>query len=371
MVEESQRSHGRLARWDMRLMQFNFTIEHRKGALHKVPGALSRNIFAELKAGESAQNSDCWFKKIMNRVKETPEDYPLWRIGQENLFKTKTDKFGPYEWKLVVPKELRRGICKECHDEPTAGHMGMFKTLGRVKEHYYWPRMRWDIKNYVRNCEVCRAHKVSQERPVGKMGERVVSSTWKVVSIDLVGPLPRTAKGNKYVLVACDTFSKWVTIVPLRNATAETVHKEMKEKIILAYGAPKAIIMDNGVQFKSKKVQDLLDGHGIQKWYTPLYHPRANPTERVNRIIKTMISSYVEHEHQKWDKWLPEFQFALRTAFHESTAYRPSDLFLAHHMTLHNHPVVEEGQDMTGIDEFVERKVAKIEEKIKKQEKIC
>jgi len=60
----------------------------------------------------------------------------------------------------------------------------------------------------------------------------------------------------------------------------------------------------------------------------PPYHPQANPVERVNRILKTMITSLIEKDHREWDKHLSEFRFAYNTAFHSSLETSPAFLNL-------------------------------------------
>ncbi|KAG5885546.1 hypothetical protein JTB14_007626 [Gonioctena quinquepunctata] len=56
------------------------------------------------------------------------------------------------------------------------------------------------------------------------------------------------------------------------------------------------------------------------------YHPQANPTERVNRVIKTMIRSFVNKNHRSWDEQLHKYGFAIRTAVHEVTGFSPAYL---------------------------------------------
>lgn len=43
---------------------------------------------------------------------------------------------------LVVPLCLRDDILREMHDEPTSGHLGMAKTLGRLRTRFYWVNHR-------------------------------------------------------------------------------------------------------------------------------------------------------------------------------------------------------------------------------------
>lgn len=63
--------------------------------------------------------------------------------------------------------------------------------------------------------------------------------------------------------------------------------------------------------------------YGISIKYTPNYHPNANPAERVNRVIKTMITSYCHANHKEWDANLSSVACAIRNNKHESTNFTP------------------------------------------------
>lgn len=59
---------------------------------------------------------------------------------------------------------------------------------------------------------------------------------------------------------------------------------------------------------------------------TTAYHPQTNMTERVNRTLKTVIASYLDDNHGKWDQYLPEFRFAINSAIQETTGVTPAEL---------------------------------------------
>ncbi|KAJ8977520.1 hypothetical protein NQ317_017138 [Molorchus minor] len=123
---------------------------------------------------------------------ESPERYPLWRCDGGKLYKHAKSRYpelvGPSgNWKLVVPKEDRIQIIKSCHDPPTCGHLGVFKTTARISNEYYWPKMRSDVAKYIRHCAVCLSTKPEQKRPAGLMlsAQTKVSRPWELLSADL------------------------------------------------------------------------------------------------------------------------------------------------------------------------------------------
>lgn len=124
------------------------------------------------------------------------------------------------QWKQCVPIYQRRKLLQRMHDDPAAGHLGTAKTIARVAQLYYWPGMFRNIARYVRSCENCLAHKPLQQRPAGNLHTRPVTTPWQQVSIDLVGPLPRSNRGHTWLLTMQDRFTKWLEVVPLRKATA-------------------------------------------------------------------------------------------------------------------------------------------------------
>lgn len=54
---------------------------------------------------------------------------------------------------LIVPSVKQAEIIKYYHDIPSAGHLGIDKTLERIKNKFYWPNMKESIEEYIKTCE--------------------------------------------------------------------------------------------------------------------------------------------------------------------------------------------------------------------------
>lgn len=330
---------GRLARWAVKLQQYDYEIIHRKGREHVVPDALSRSVpivdFLQAPSVEPADanelkvSDDCWFNSLRSKVLKSPRKYSQWRIEGLKLFKKCMPRYPDLSaesdfWREVVPKSSRQKLMEEAHTSTC--HVGVYKTFNRLASQYYWPKMRCDVASFVRRCRICQAIKPEQKKPAGLLlsTQSTVTRPFELLCADLVGPLPRSSSGHQYIFVVADVFSKFALLYPLRKATAAIICKLLDLHVLSVFGSPNHIIVDNGVQFRSREFVDLMRSHNIGIKYTALYHPQANPCERVNKVIKTMIRSYVADTHKNWDKDLARVGWAIRSVRHEVTGLTPN-----------------------------------------------
>jgi len=373
---------GRLARWVLRLQPYNFEIEYRKGKLNTLADALSRSpVESALAIGEldvaNTTQDDEWYSRKFQRVQANPDGHPDWKVEDGRLFYFRKDFLKEElhdpsdDWKLVVPWSLRRQVLQECHDRDQSGHLGIAKTHWRVARLYYWPGMYQDIVRYIHQCDVCQRVKPQNTAPKGEIFPRYLKAPWDIVSTDIMGPFPRSSKGNLYLLVFQDTFTKWVELVPIRKATSEVIVSKLRSAVLYRYGTPRLLISDNAKNFIGSPVQTLAKNFGFTLKTIPYYHSQANPVERANRNIKQLIVTYLNENHQKWDQHLEEIQFALNTAVQNSTGYSPAFLnfgrepkppiSLRHESSSNDHNEVSLNIPSSTVDEWSKR-ISKIKE---------
>ena len=305
---------------------------------------------------------------MCERVRGNPLEYDGWRVDGERLYRRGRGE-DEMAWKQVVPREHRRDLLAEYHDDPRrGGHMGIYKTYYRLLSRFYWPRMKADVAHYVARCRTCNEVKPERKRPAGIMGTRPrITKCWQLISSDIFGPLPKSNAGHEYVLVITDYFSKFSIFVPMRTVTAVKVIREIEERVFLAFGVPEFMIVDNGVQFgRSRAFRDFLQGYGVRPYYNALYTPQNNPTERVNGTMKTAIMAYVGQDQRTWDVNLAKVACAIRTAKHESTRYTPYYINLGREMVDDGREYERarqerEVQEMSGSDREIEDEEAERE----------
>ncbi|MDM1514777.1 hypothetical protein HX055_18885, partial [Myroides odoratimimus] len=110
---------------------------------------------------------------------------------------------------LVVPRSTIRDVLKAFHDGSSGGHLGIRRTLVKIKERFYWLHCKYDVEDWCRKCTSCAAVKGPQTRSRGAMKIYNVGMPWERIALDIAGPFPITDSGNRYVLVVMDYFTKW------------------------------------------------------------------------------------------------------------------------------------------------------------------
>lgn len=167
----------------------------------------------------------------------------------------------------------------------------MYKTYWKICNRYFWSKMQADVTNYVEKCSICAQNKVEQKLPAGLMGNKPTAKVpWQLISLDFISPFPRYSQGCINVLVVTDHYSKFVVLFPVQNISAKTLVEWVEERIFLMYEALKFIICNNMTSMKSKEICKLCENDRVFVSFIPLYYPRADPTERLNRVVKTMIA---------------------------------------------------------------------------------
>lgn len=186
--------------------------------------------------------------------------------------------------------------------------------------------MSQHVRSFVRSCRVCQHTKPSYQKKPGKMLSTTSTRPWETVAVDLMGPLPRSHAGHEFILVAVDHFTRFTEILPLPNATGQTVSCALVRQIFCRYGPPKTLLSDNGPQFRGKCMAAVCADWGVRQVLITPYHPQTNWVERSNRNIKGMLQAFVSSDQRQWDVHLAEFAYALNTCTHDSLGTEPAVL---------------------------------------------
>ena len=230
-------------------------------------------------------------------------------------------------WRLVLPKQRVADVLTELHAGSLAAHLGTTKTLKTVQRKYYWVGMKEDVRAFIRKCSACARRKTTGKKRRAPLQQRLSGSPMERIALDILGPLPESEKGNKYILVISDYYTKFVEAYPMPNETADTISRILVEEFICRYGIPREIHSDQGRQFESRLLQGICKILGIKKTRTTPFNPKSDGmVERFNRTLLSMLVTMIQPDkHQRdWDRYIPFATAAYRSSVHETINETPN-----------------------------------------------
>ncbi|KAK3100248.1 hypothetical protein FSP39_016927 [Pinctada imbricata] len=255
-------------------------------------------------------------------------------ISDGVLYRRYTDDGNKETLQAVIPNSERRTVLTQYHDCKTSAHLGVTKTLNKIRQHYFWPVMQSDVRTYIAGCDKCSRKKEFQQKRRAPMQIVQSHAPMEHIATDILCELPSTSAGNKYIFVVSDYYTKWTESFPMPNIESETVAKFIVEEVITRFGVPSIIHSDQGSQYKSKLFSDVCELLGIQKIHTTPYHPQSDGmVERFNKTLCNMLSAYVQDNHRDWDTHLPYVMMVYRSAMQETTGCTPNRLMLVREVT--------------------------------------
>ncbi|KAM3612667.1 uncharacterized protein V6R79_012474 [Siganus canaliculatus] len=240
--------------------------------------------------------------------------------------------------KFVVPTEYRGVMLAQAHDTPTGGHRGWRATLYSLQQVAYWPHMGRDAKAYTQGCLTCCQFQPSRPLHRAPLQRRGITFPWSNLQIDWVGPVTKSARGNKYLLTVSCSFTKWVECLPAPNDTAVTTAVLLINHVFSRWGLPHTIDSDRGTHFTASVMTSLQEILGVEVKFHISHHPQSSgQVERTNRTVIHMLKKYVSGNGKDWDIKLPLVLMAIRATPHRTTGVTPFEMMTGREMTLPLH----------------------------------
>ncbi|CAH8547811.1 unnamed protein product [Dicrocoelium dendriticum] len=370
-LREFREPEGQVARWQEQLQAFDFECQHRPGKQHRNADALSRrpsrahgdcpscstsNVavvslnHSDSTDWASAHSTDPETKLIYERLRQGSvkptkaemagsswEAHCLWSLWSKIrlLDGVMYYQFGPnYPSRLIVPQSMVQRILEQLHRE--LGHAGQRKMEQAAGLRFWWPQQRRDIANFCNACHECIRFKQPQTMNRAPLQPMVIGYPNETVGVDVLGPLPETPRGNRYILVLVDYFTKWCEAIPTPYIDARSTAQLVFDHWISRWGAPEQLHSDRGSNFESLVVSELCRILDIRKTRTTAYHPQSNgQVERTNRSLKALLKAFTEeHRSRDWDIALPRCLLSYRSSVHSSTDNTPHFMVTGREMRL-------------------------------------
>ena len=229
-----------------------------------------------------------------------------------------------------IPKACQAAFVRYFHGDAEGGamHFGINKTVKLLRKRAFWYGMNSTVRSVINTCEACQRQK-SLKKPAGFIcRELFKAGPWHTVGIDFYGPLPKSSRGYRYVLVFVDHFSKWPEAYPCKDTSVSSVVKWFYP-LVLRYGCPVNILTDNGSSFICSVFRELCNKLKIGKLTTTPYRPQSNGiAEAFMKVLGTQLAVLADPRHSNWADILPAVLFAYRSLPHPSTGESP--FFLMH-----------------------------------------
>ena len=287
---------GRLARWGLRLQEFDFEIQYRPGSSHALADGPSRLTTEGLdkshlndeipclprfskhvlkpRTGDDRSEAPSPSQEITSAMlvrndemrlpisvdemlaQQSCDEYCQWArhqmdlstespfaIDQHGVLIRRSSLDGSLQ--VVVPERLRGRLLDIAHNAPISAHPGRSRMYQTLRRDFYWPSMTVDIHFKVDNCASCARNRIKEQRNVYPMKLFPAEKPLDFVAMDILGPLPRTKHGKQFILVVTDRFSKLTKTEALRTITSLSVAKAFCRIWVYNYDRPSVLLTDN------------------------------------------------------------------------------------------------------------------------------
>ena len=204
---------------------------------------------------------------------------------------------------LLVPKEFVSRVLFLAHTHQLGAHLAVQKTYDRILGRFYWPGVKSPL-----------------------IPLPIIEVPFSRIALDVVGPLPKSGRGHKFILVSMDYTTRFPEAIPLSSASAQAVARELF-LLFSRVGIAKEISPDQGTCFMSKVVKALCTWLKVKQLRTSVYHPLTDClVERFNCTLKQMLKKVGDVDGKNWDQLLPYVLFAIREVPQTSMGYSTFEL---------------------------------------------
>lgn len=323
---------ARLQRWAIVLSEFDFEIVYTKGNQHCDIDCLSRapvddpidpylegRVYMVApfdKTGWISQYADQESKDLYQKAYDREDNL---RLVDEIIYKGDL---------LFVPAAKRKEIIRTTHVSNLNAHPGINATISKLKENYWWPRLREDVTSEINQCLTCQKQKPDRNRPGGTMHSFHIFQPGEQVAIDLIEKITESLNGNQFIIVAVDMFTRFVEAKAVPDKSAPTLTQFLVE-YCGRYGVPHSVLTDNSTTFCNEFTNQVIKVFGAEHFKATPYHSQGNAVvERVNQTLEEKIRLVLDDplQDRNWDAALPVAVLAINTAYHASLGCTPYEM---------------------------------------------
>ena len=237
-------------------------------------------------------------------------------VKDEVIYYTKK---GSKRLRLAIPFNIENKIL-DFHHLPA--HYGTNRMYNKLKQNYIFPKMHSKIKTYIAECEMCVAFKVRKRVKTNPIPFTTSMHPFMIVQADLMGPLTKTLHGNQYILAVICGLTRYCELRAIPSKTAESVGIGLMD-IFMVRGPPLSLHTDNGSDFKSHDMQNMMKAVGVRLMHGAPFRPQSQgQVERLNREIGKSLQ-VLQSEDVNWDQDIPAIQLSLNLSYNRVLGMSP------------------------------------------------
>lgn len=380
----NKNSNTKMKRWKARLEEYNYELRYKPGKTNVVADALSRApIHADINTLTVSQHSDESSGQELLQIIEAPIN------GFKNQIILAIGSTPSYEFKIVFPTYHRHNIVEinytrdklvsilkkylnpsvtnvikteenilgliqeiypthfrqykarfsrsivvdlidevrqeeEIIKEHNRAHRNARENRIQISQNFFFPNMKAKTERIAKACKVCKENKYERHPNNPELQPTPIPEyPGQIIHIDIY------FTDKKIILTGIDKFSKYALAKILKSRSAEDI-KEPLRGLILAFGVPQTVVMDNEKSLGSSSITFMLENmFGITVFKAPPYASCVNgQVERFHSTLSELIRCLkTDNLHSTFSELLDRSIYEYNRSIHSTTQKKPVDIF--------------------------------------------
>ena len=183
--------------------------------------------------------------------------------------------------------------------------------------------MNKDIRKYTAQCALYHREKAKVQTYPLQMTE-IPEHPLDMIAIDLVKECETSSSGNKHILTIIDHLTGWPETFLIPDKLADTIVSTFINQYLPVHMCPRYILSDNGMEFKSHLMDQVLKQPWIECIFSASYHPQSNgKLEVFHKYLKPTLKKLYKKDPSNWNKYINQVVTSYRLTSNLATAETP------------------------------------------------
>ena len=265
-------------------------------------------------------------KRQQRMVQTNAENYIVANGLLFRLHKAVRQNSPTYQCLLVVPETFENVVFHMYHDSLLGAHLGPINTYYTIKDKYYIHNMFEKLNRYISACDDCQKQKAKKNKTrVFHPRIPLTYNPMAYLSAD-IKYMPKGIYGYEFLLVAVCEITGFVVAIPLVKHDAVSIAHALLDRIVLVFGPPKSLIVDEDRALSSKVMHYILDALKIQTKCISPYNHGSLKTERYIQTLNNLITRHLKDKGTEWPLYVTSTCYAMNTFVSTATGFSPYEL---------------------------------------------